>query len=167
MSKLRSLAGRALALLVAGLTTMACAVGPDEDDPVDAEGEESTESTQQAAKTWSTTLYYEGSCEFLRTCSVYSRGLPQGQVSWGCTGKPAYCNDWESWVAGPSKSYCGKTVQFCNAAGKCMTAKVKDISEAGIWEGSKGLLNALDGKPVDGTCKKRGTGAADVKVTVW
>ena len=99
-------------------------------------------AVEAAAETPRTvSLMYEGTCAFLRANSKWSRNAPAGEVMWGCEGL-GECSDSEHWVAGPAKSYCGKTVEFCKG-GKCTTAKVRDISVAKGWEGSQGVMNGL------------------------
>ena len=113
--------------------------------------------------TRSVDLKYEGTCEFLRTCSTWSRNFPAGEVSWGCTGR-GVCEDDALWVAGPNRSYCGKTVQICRK-GTCTNALVKDVSVSKDWEASNGVLNALDiDYGLTGKCA--GFGGGRVEITV-
>jgi hypothetical protein len=108
-------------------------------------------------------LMYEGTCDFLRECSSFSRNLPAGQVQWGCEGV-ADCDDDDHWVAGPSHSYCGKTVTLCKGS-MCTTARVRDVSSAQGWEASNGVLDAL-GLPhgLRGHCA--GYGGGNVTITL-
>ncbi|MBX3192000.1 MAG: hypothetical protein KF819_33730 [Labilithrix sp.] len=106
-----------------------------------ADGDDEEVGSAEGAATSSVSLKYEGTCEFLRNCSTYSRGLPAGQVTWGCTGRGA-CDDNALWVAGPTRSYCGKTVKICNGS-RCTNALVKDVSVSRDWEASNGVMKAL------------------------
>jgi hypothetical protein len=108
-------------------------------------------------------LKYEGTCDFLRSCSTWSRGLPEGQVLWGCEGQGA-CSDDGLWMAGPNRSYCGKKVQVCKN-GSCTTATVRDISVSRDWEASNGVMEAV-GLPygLTGRCSGYGGGRVTVKV---
>lgn len=117
----------------------------------------------EGASTRGVSLKYEGTCEFLRNCSSYSRGLPRGQVTWGCTGVGA-CDDDALWVAGPTRSYCGKTVRICKGQ-RCTNALVKDVSVTRDWEASNGVLSAL-GLPYGLTGRCSGYGGGQVTVTV-
>lgn len=131
--------------------------------PTDDEGEEDEIGETEGAATRSVSLKYEGTCDFLHSCSSWSRGLPEGQVLWGCGGAGT-CDDDGLWVAGPNRSYCGKKVQICKG-GKCTTAKVKDISVSHDWEGSNGVMDALDlPHGLTGRCSGYGGGRATVKV---
>ena len=87
-------------------------------------------------------IVYQGSCSFLHRCDSYSRNLPVGQVNWGCLGHGAACVDSEHWASGPSRAYCGKTVQFCKGT-TCTTAVIKDVSVSHDFEGSQGVFDAL------------------------
>lgn len=111
----------------------------------------------------SVSLKYEGTCEFLRNCSSYSKNLPAGKVLWGCTGE-GVCEDNALWVAGPNKSYCGKQVRICKGS-RCTNALVKDISVSRDWEASNGVLEKLD-LPYGLTQKCSGFGGGKVTVTV-
>lgn len=145
------------ALAVSLSIVVACAAPTDE-----SEGEDDVGETEGAA-TKSVSLKYEGTCDFLRSCSSWSRGLPEGQVLWGCGGAGA-CDDDGLWVAGPNRSYCGKKVQICKG-GTCTTATVKDISVSRDWEGSNGVMDALDlPHGLTGRCSGYGGGRATVKV---
>lgn len=143
--------------MVASLSiVVACAA------PTDEESEDDVNEVEGAA-TKSVSLKYEGTCDFLHNCSSWSRNLSGGQVLWGCTGAGS-CDDDALWVAGPTRSYCGKKVQFCKN-GKCTTATVKDISVSRDWEGSNGVLDALDlPHGLTGRCGGFGGGKVTVKV---
>jgi hypothetical protein len=125
--------------------------------------DEDTDETEGAA-TSSVALKYEGTCDFLRSCSTYSRGLPAGKVTWGCTGVGT-CSDSALWVAGPTRSYCGKTVKICKG-GTCTNALVKDVSVSRDWEASNGVMAAL-GLPhgLTGRCSGFGGGRVTVSTT--
>ncbi len=128
--------------------------------PVD-ESVGGTEGAQSGAE--SVRLRYEGTCEFLRTCSRFSRGMPEGQVSWGCTGAGT-CEDTALWVAGPGRSYCNKTVRICRGS-RCTNALVKDVSSDRVWEGSNGVLDALGIRyGLTGQCSGYGEGNVTVRV---
>ncbi|WP_394828424.1 hypothetical protein [Pendulispora albinea] len=92
-------------------------------------------------------LKYEGTCQFLRNCSTYSKNMPEGEVSWGCPG-PKACSDSDPWVAAPSRSYCGtsssvKTATMCAANGKCVSVNIRDTSVSGDWEAGNAVMSAL------------------------
>lgn len=110
-------------------------------------------------------LKYEGTCEFLRSCSKWSTNMPKDQVSWGCTGV-GICDDAARWVAAPSRSYCGKTIKICSKSSQCTTALVKDVSVSKDWEASNGVLDAL-GLPhgFKGKCGGYGGGTVTLAVT--
>lgn len=149
--------GKALATLSATLVVVACSADPgDEASPAD-ETEEALTSPR------SVHLMYEGTCAFLHNCSSWSRRLPAGQVQWGCGGTT--CDDDAAWVAGPSRSYCNKQVKICRGS-SCVTAKVKDISVAKGWEGSNGVLDALDMDHTVSVSACSGTGGGRVTVQV-
>jgi hypothetical protein len=135
---------------------VACAAPSDEtndDDVGETEG----------AATKTVSLKYEGTCDFLHSCSSWSRNLPRGEVLWGCDGA-GVCDDDAKWVAAPNRSYCGKKVQFCKN-GSCTTATVKDISVSHDWEGSNGVMDALDlPHGLAGRCSGFGGGKVSVKV---
>ena len=133
--------------------------------------EEEMDGTESAITNKSVTLKYEGTCEFLRSCSRWSRGLPEGNVLWGCSaenedhGNLEYgaCDDDELWVAGPTRAYCGKTAKICKGS-VCVNAKVKDVSVSRDWEASNGVMAAL-GLPYGLTGQCSGYGGGRVKVT--
>ncbi len=144
-----------LACFALSAVVIAACAAPTED----GEDEESVEG----AASRSVSLKYEGTCDFLRSCSTWSRNLPEGQVTWGCTGA-GVCDDDALWVAAPSRSYCGKKVRFCRN-GTCATATVKDVSVSRDWEGSNGVMDALDlSHGLTGRCS--GYGGGKVTVTV-
>jgi hypothetical protein len=106
-------------------------------------------------------IAFEGSCSFLHSCSSFSKKLPAGEVSWGCTGV-AVCSDTAHWLAGPTRAYCGKTVTVCKGS-SCTTGTVLDVSNASEWEGSEGLLGAI-GIPYSITGACSGTGGGTVTI---
>ncbi|NOU27993.1 MAG: hypothetical protein HOO96_08815 [Polyangiaceae bacterium] len=117
-------------------------------------------------------LLFEGTCEFLRTCSTWSQGLPAGQVLWGCEGQAA-CDDDGLWIAAPKngalgltqKKLCGRQVKLCKGS-KCVVAKVRDKSiTASKFEGSAGVLRALGiSHGVSGRCGGYGSGSVTVSL---
>jgi len=137
------------------LIVVACAA------PTEENGDEVDET--EGAATKSVSLKYEGTCDFLHSCSSWSRNLPRGEVLWGCDGADV-CDDDAKWVAAPNRGYCGKKVQFCKS-GTCTTATVKDISVSHDWEGSNGVMDALDlPHGLAGRCSGFGGGKVTVKV---
>jgi hypothetical protein len=157
-----------LAALLLTIGSAACAT-----DVV--ENEEAVGETEGAITSKSLWLKYEGTCEFLRSCSRWSRGLPEGNVLWGCsaentasddTGRDyGACSDDDLWVAGPTRAYCGKTAKICKG-NVCVNAKVKDISVSKDWEASNGVMAALGlpfGLSASNQCS--GFGGGKVKVT--
>ncbi|MDF2692530.1 MAG: hypothetical protein K0S65_913 [Labilithrix sp.] len=159
----------AVGSLLLAVFSAACATEVD-----DEAGEELVGETEDAITNKSVWLKYEGTCEFLRSCSRWSRGLPEGNVLWGCSaenteseGSRDYgpCADDDLWVAGPTRAYCGKTAKICKG-NVCVSAKVKDISVSKDWEASNGVLAALDlpyGLSASNQCS--GFGGGRVKVT--
>lgn len=125
------------------------------------EANEAMELTESELKDRKVSLKYEGTCDFLRSCSSYSKNLPPGKVKWGCTGVGA-CKDDGLWVAAPNRSYCGKTVQICRGS-RCTNAVVKDVSVTRDWEASNGVLGAL-GLPygLKGKCSGYGGGSVTI-----
>jgi uncharacterized protein YraI len=111
-----------------------------------AQGSSSSSGSSSGGGNYGTTrsidLKYQGSCDFLHRCDSYSRGLPAGQVEWGCLGHADRCIDSEHWASGPSRAYCGKTVRFCKGA-TCTTAVIKDVSVTQDFEASQGVLSSL------------------------
>jgi hypothetical protein len=140
-TKLTTLAARSMIAIGAALLLVACAA---ETDGMDDEGDlaDTAESSDDALTTSPTSvrLLYEGTCDFLHNCSSWSRRLPDDQVQWGCGGTA--CSDTEHWVAGPSRSYCGKKIKVCKGS-RCTTATVKDISNVHGWEASNGVMDAI------------------------
>ena len=139
------------AFAVVAVLIPACAAPEDttEEDPT---GE--TSDALRVAGYGANTLKYEGTCQFLRDCSSYSKGIPAGHVLWGCAesnddhdgdGADDYgvCSDKALWVAAPTRAYCNKTVHICKGT-KCVDAKVKDVSVSKSWEASNGGFDSLD-----------------------
>lgn len=107
-------------------------------------------------------ILFEGSCSFLHNCSSFSKKLPAGEVSWGCVGVKV-CSDTDHWMAGPSRAYCGKTITICHGS-TCTTGQVLDVSNAGAWEGSEGLLSALGlTYSLTGACSGTGGGMVTIR----
>jgi hypothetical protein len=129
---------RSLFFASAALLVVACTANVDDPsaDPTDP----ATSADEALTKPRSVRLMYEGTCDFLHNCSSWSRRLPAGEVQWGCGGTA--CNDDDLWMAGPSHGYCNRKVKVCRGT-QCVTAVVKDISDAKGWEASNGLLDAL------------------------
>ncbi len=153
-------------LFTVGSTACATEVGSEEDD------EEMFDESEEALTNKSVSLKYEGTCDFLRSCSRWSRGLPEGNVLWGCSAENTHssngqrygaCEDDDLWVAGPTRAYCGKTVKICKS-GTCVDAKVKDVSVSRDWEASNGVLSALN-IPFGLTGQCSGYGGGRVTVT--
>ncbi len=159
----------AFLMVLGGLLVVGCAPTDDE-----LEAEELLE-TESAVSTGSSTvnLKFEGTCDFLRSCSKWSRGLPEGNVLWGCPkentdhdgdgdGDYGVCRDKGLWVAGPSRSHCGRTARICRGT-TCVEAKVKDVSVTRDWEASEGVLDALDlSYGMTGRCSGYGGGRVTV-----
>jgi hypothetical protein len=140
-------------VVTVGVTGCATQTGEEEAD--------SSESDLTGAR--SVSLKYEGTCAFLKNCSSYSKNLPANSVSWGCTGV-GLCSDSALWVAGPNRSYCGKTVKICKGS-TCTNALVKDVSVSRDWEASNGVLDALDlPHGLTGKCSGFGGGKVTVEV---
>jgi hypothetical protein len=147
---------RCLYIVVGMIGLAGCAVSPDAE-------EEAIGETEEALTSRSVDLKYEGTCQFLRNCSSWSRGLPAGTVRWGCEGV-AECSDSGLWVAGPTRAYCGKTVRICRG-NRCVNAKVRDISVSRDWEASNGVLDRLDlDYGLHGRCSGYGGGRVTVSV---
>ncbi len=157
----------AIALVVA--LVPACAAA--EDATEDPTGETSDEL--RVAGYGANTLKYEGTFQFLRDCSSYSRNTPVGYVVWGCAdanvdtngdGADDYgtCSDTQLWVAAPTRACCNKTVHICKGT-MCVDAKVKDVSVSKSWEASNGVFDGLDlAHGLSAKCSGFGSG----KVTV-
>ncbi len=149
------------ALAFFAVTALAAAGCATNVDPYDDEEIEASESELTGRRTVS--LKYEGTCDFLRSCSKYSKNLPPGKVTWGCTGV-GVCSDTALWVAGPNRSYCGKTVKICKGS-QCTNALVKDVSVTRDWEASNGVLDAIDlPHGLTGRCSGYGGGKVTVEV---
>ncbi len=87
------------------------------------------------------TIQYEGSCEFLMNCSVWSG---EGEVNWGCGGSD--CTAQTPYIAAPSSyaGMCGEDVTVClQGTDTCTTAIIKDMSCCNRWEAGPSVLDAL------------------------
>ena len=110
----------------------------------------------------STTIQYEGSCEFLLNCSTYS----DGKVNWGCGGSG--CTADMPFIAAPASfaGVCGEEVTICLAGtDTCTVAEVKDMSCCNRWEASGTVLRNLGvsfGESVS-AC----SGFGEAKVTIY
>lgn len=185
---LLSIGGSMCALFLLMTACTATADSADENEPAGAE-----DQTAAALSKARVNIKYEGTCDFLRSCSSYSQGLPEGRALWGCPSANedvdgdtkldhGACVDSELWVAGPTRGYCGQTVTICrripasdgNAAptgngasnyiDSCVDAVVKDISISRSWEASNGVLDALQlPYGLHGRCS--GFGGGNVTVT--
>lgn len=156
-----ALVTRLLALAAAASLAVACTAQTADDgatDPASASGEDALSAAPR-----NVSLMYEGSCAFLHNCSAWSRKLPEGEVQWGCGGTD--CSDDELWIAGPSHAYCNRHAKICKGT-NCVTATVRDISDAKGWEASNGVLDALDLPHTVNVDACRGTGGGHVTVTL-
>jgi hypothetical protein len=161
------LLGRLLAVAAVALPLASAACATDvSDDEADIE---SVDGEEAALTNASVSLKYEGTCDFLRECSRWSRGFPEGYVLWGCSaentvdGKRGPCDDDGLWVAGPTRGMCGQIAHICRGD-TCVDAKVKDVSVSRSWEASNGVLDALGLNHVlTGKCS--GAGGGKVKIT--
>ena len=149
---------RVLAVLSLSVLGVACVATTDDDPELQGATDEALSTSVK-----NVSLMYEGTCDFLHSCSSWSRRLPAGQVQWGCGGTT--CDDDANWVAGPSRSYCNKTVKICKGT-KCTNAVVKDISVAKGWEASNGVMDDLGlGHTVDvAACSGSGGGRVTVQL---
>jgi hypothetical protein len=100
-------------------------------------------SVQENALTESRNLLNQGSCDFLRNCSIPS--INAGRVVWGCQTRipdlqSQGCSDSMLWVAVPNIDYCGLPFHICTPSGRCVDAQGWDISNKGVWEGSPAVL---------------------------
>ena len=110
-------------------------------------------SELRSDETTRTTLNFEGTCDFLRQCSTFSRNPPPNMVQWGCEGWQV-CSNEDFFVAAPkvvnvngrSVRPCGMRVEICRpgGGGACVTGTVRDISDRAVWEASAGVFSALD-----------------------
>jgi hypothetical protein len=96
------------------------------------------ESTRDPLVINQTTLYFEGTCDFLDNCSSYDNLT---------CGAPYTCTDTTNWIARKNTGYniCNETVYICRKDNPyhCTTAKVWDTSSGNMWEGNKSLFEAL------------------------
>jgi predicted small secreted protein len=163
-STLRSLSA-ASAVVVA---LVACGATEGAGDDVNPEGNGISHTDELT----NANLLFEGTCEFLRTCSTYSRGLPAGEVLWGCEGR-GDCDDDDLWIAAPrngalglsQSKLCGRQVKLCRN-GTCVTAKVRDRSVTTTkFEGSVGVMRALGiSHGLSGRCSGYGGGTVSISL---
>lgn len=142
------------ALVLVGALMTACASGGDESaglDDTTTAADGNTTDALRVGYSQKIKLNFEGSCEFLRDCSTWSRNPPQpDEVQWGCEGWQV-CSNSDHFLAAPSKIVlngksirpCGLTVRICRSPDNCTDAVVRDISDHAVWEGSPGLLEDL------------------------
>lgn len=155
------MSARSLALLLAGVLVAGC--GAELDQAPDEAIESVDDSTFSPTAVVSTTLYYEGSCAFLRRCSG-------GAGSMGKTYCAGYytCSDTTPWVARPtsvSTSKCGGTARICKGT-RCVSAYIRDTSCCGKWEGNPAVMKALGIGHGDGSSSGcAGYGQASVSVS--
>lgn len=157
---------RSLGVAIFALTAAVACGAADGDEPQD-NGIAHTDDELTSAN-----LLFEGTCQFLRTCSTYSQGLPVGEVMWGCEGQ-GDCDDDDLWIAAPrngalgltQKKLCGRQVKLCKGS-KCVVAKVRDKSiTASKFEGSAGVLSALGiSHGVSGRCGGYGSGTVSISL---
>jgi hypothetical protein len=110
-------------------------------------------------------VQFAGTCAFQRFCTEPSRGLPEGEVLWGCEGRGS-CDDRELWIASPrngglglsQSGLCGKMVQVCKGA-LCVRARVRDRGHSeNRFELSSGAMDALKIKhAMTATCSGYGS----------
>jgi hypothetical protein len=162
------------ALLLLGVPAVGCAATSTEEGAANDEiVGDSEDAVVSGGGPRTVSLRYEGTCDFLRSCSSWSRGLPAGTARWGCpaenrdhdgNGSRDYgtCSDSELWVAGPTRAYCGKTARICRGE-VCVNARVKDVSVSQHWEGSNGVFDALNlSYGLTGRCSGYGGGRVTV-----
>lgn len=144
-----------------------------EDTPSAGDDGEATDGSElRAGQSNRVNLNFEGTCQFLRDCSQFSRNAPQADmVRWGCEGWQV-CSDDDLFLAAPSRiklngnvvRACGMQVQLCRSNGTCIVATVRDVSDRSVWEASPGVLDAL-GLPygLTGRCSGFGGGPVSIK----
>jgi hypothetical protein len=120
-------------------------------DSADSDDEGTDGSELRASQPTRVTLNFEGTCDFLRQCSTFSKNPPEpDMVQWGCEGWKV-CSDDDYFLAGPSRvavdgrsvRACGRRMQVCRPNGPCITATVRDVSDRSVWEASPGVFEAL------------------------
>ncbi|WP_394832926.1 hypothetical protein LVJ94_41140 [Pendulispora rubella] len=138
----------AIAAVCLGLTGCAADGGAvDENESEPNEGENAAALAAPAAAAVAKTLYYEGSCAWLKCANGNDA---RGACGMGCSDSASrFARD----VA--SRASCGATVKVTRG-NKSSNAKVWDQSCCGRMEGTKGLLDALGIGHSDGTCRRRG-----------
>lgn len=155
----------ALALSVGLATVSACGAAPEltpgaADDLSDIEEAPLDGHTLSAMSTVSATLYYEGSCAFLRRCSGGAGAMGKTY----CNGYYT-CSDTAAWVARPasvSTSKCGGTARICRGT-RCVSAAIRDTSCCGHWEGNPAVFRALGLSYGDGSgCAGYGQSAVSI-----
>jgi len=122
--------------------------------------------------TSATTLYYEGSCSFLMSCSFPSRSA--GHVLFGCSNivpslSSRTCSDSDRWVAAPSTEYCGLPVRICRGS-TCVEAEAYDLSNRGVWEGGPAVVSGLGftrSETLSPTCAGSGGGPVTMQTGYW
>ena len=70
------------------------------------------------------------------------------------------------WISVPGHSLCGHSYKFCKG-NLCVTARALDVSNAGVYEASQGVLDAL-GIPYGGgqtSCGGTYVGSSNGKIT--
>lgn len=160
----------AFAFFVAACST---ANDPSEDMTGD-ESDQGTEVSELRSDTTSrTTLNFEGTCDFLRNCSTFSRNPPQpDMVQWGCEGWQV-CSNADLFLAAPklvnvngrSVRPCGMRVEVCRPGGACVIGIVRDISDRAVWEASSGVFDALDlSHGLTGRCSGYGRAPVTLKL---
>lgn len=110
-------------------------------------GEEDASAVRTAASTVTKTLYYEGSCAWLRCANGNDA---RGACGLGCSDSGnRFARDYSYRLS------CGQKVQVA-ANGKSVYATVWDQSCCSRMEGNDGLLKALGISHGSGTCTSKG-----------
>lgn len=149
-----------VAALLALFALSACDLGP-EPTPENEFDDLGKADSPGSGYLGATELQYEGSCNFLLSCSGPS--VSAGTVLWGCGGSG--CSMSDRWVAVPDwrTFMCGETVTICRGD-TCTEAEVRDVSCCGRWEASHAVLEDL-GVPHDSSAQScTGYGSAHVKI---
>ena len=159
--------------ITASLLALAACSSTESDDASTPEGSEGSDGSElRSDGTSRVNLNFEGTCQFLRNCSSFSKNAPKpNMVRWGCEGWQV-CSDDDMFIAAPSRVVvdgksrraCGLSVEVCRPNGKCVIAVVRDVSDRSVWEASPGVLNAL-GLPhgLTGRCSGYGGGSVTIK----
>lgn len=125
------------------------------------------------------TVYDEGSCEYLKSCSGPSQP-PYIGINWACKSfrtdwQGGACSNSDRWIAVPSSykdDLCATKVQICRS-GTCTLADVKDISNATVWEASPQVMADLSLSRSDGhgtyphCTSGTGLGAVTISSGTW